>query len=70
MNLFCNTAHGLKVLVNLLESTGGVLEFCTVETGSLFYVSFRGYTGEGRTRPISEACVVSTLSTSVQRLRN
>ena len=46
MNFFCYTGHGSEVSVNLLESTGSVLEFYTVEAGSLFDVFFRGNTVE------------------------
>ena len=41
--LFCHTGHGSEVSLNLLESTGSVLEFFRVETRSFFYVFFRGY---------------------------
>ena len=43
MNFFCYTGHGSIVSVNLLESTGSILEFHTVETRALFDVFFRGY---------------------------
>ena len=40
---FCYTGHGSEVSLDLLESTGSVLEFYTVEARSLFDVYFRGY---------------------------
>ena len=52
-------------LINLLTSTSSFLEFYTVETRSLFDVFFREYVGE--TRPIGEACLVSTLSSKAKK---
>ena len=43
MRFLCYTGHGSEVSLDLMESTGSILEFFTVETMPLFDVSFRGY---------------------------
>ena len=46
MNFLRYTGHGFNLFVNLLESTGSVLEFYIVKTSSLFDVFFKGYIAE------------------------
>ena len=46
LNDFCYNGYGSISYLNLLKSASSFLEFCTVETRSLFDVFFRGYMAE------------------------
>ena len=58
MSFFCYTGHGSEVSLSLLESTGSILEFFTVETRPLFDVFFRGYIAKVEDQAISEVCLL------------